>query len=57
MERNESVVRDFIAAWSRLDPKELAAYFAEDGVYHNVPTVPVAGRDAIEKMIRGFTAT
>jgi limonene-1,2-epoxide hydrolase len=56
MERNEVIVREFVAAWSRLDPKELAAYFAEDGVYHNVPTGPVAGRAQIEALIRGFTA-
>jgi limonene-1,2-epoxide hydrolase len=29
---NESIVQEFIEAWSRLDPKELAGYFAEDGV-------------------------
>jgi limonene-1,2-epoxide hydrolase len=53
---NERLVRDFIAAWSRLDPEELAGYFAEDGVYHNVPLAPVVGRERIEQMIRGFTA-
>jgi len=57
MERNEAIVREFIAAWSRLDPKELAGYFAEDGIYHNVPAGPVAGRGNIEAMIRGFTAS
>jgi hypothetical protein len=30
MQPNERVIRDFIAAWSRLDAKELAAYFTED---------------------------
>lgn len=29
---NEAIVREFIEAWSRSDPKELAGYFAEDGV-------------------------
>jgi limonene-1,2-epoxide hydrolase len=57
MECNESIVREFIAAWSRLDPKELAGWFTDDGVYHNVPTGPVAGRENVEKMIRGFIAT
>lgn len=54
MEENERIVRSFIAAWSRLDPDELAPYFAEDGVYHNMPMGPVAGRANVEKLIRGF---
>ena len=33
MADNESIIRSFIEAWSRLDPAELASYFAEDGVY------------------------
>ncbi len=51
---NETIVREFIEAWSRLDPKELASYFAEDGVYHNMPSGPVAGRENVEAMIAGF---
>jgi len=51
------IVRQFIQAWSRLDPKELAGYFTEDGVYHNMPMAPVAGRANIERMIAGFTAS
>jgi limonene-1,2-epoxide hydrolase len=57
MQENERIVRDFIAAWSRLDPKELAGYFAEDGVYHNMPAGPVAGRENVENLIRGFIAS
>lgn len=57
MESNAEIVRRFLAAWSRLDPAELAAYFTEDGVYHNMPLQPVAGRSNIEQMIRGFTAS
>jgi limonene-1,2-epoxide hydrolase len=54
---NEQVIRDFIAAWSRLDPAELAAFFAEDGCYFNIPTQPVRGRRNVEAFIRGFTST
>ena len=54
---NEAIIRRFIDAWSRLDPAELAAYFSEDGVYHNVPMQPVTGRANIEQMIRAFTAS
>ena len=51
---NEATIRDFVAAWSRLDPSELAGYFCEDGTYHNMPAAPVKGRRNIEKMIAGF---
>ncbi len=57
MEENERIIREFIEAWSRLDPKELSAYFAEDGVYYNMPTAPVEGRENVENFIRGFSAT
>jgi limonene-1,2-epoxide hydrolase len=57
MEENERIIRKFIEAWSRLDPEELAGYFAEDGVYHNMPTGPVSGRANVEKLIRGFIAS
>lgn len=54
MTDNERVIRDFIAAWSRLDAAELAGYFAEDGVYHNMPARPVAGRENVRAFIAGF---
>ncbi len=57
MEANERIVRSFIEAWSRLEPVELAAYFADDGVYHNMPMGPVSGRANVEKLIRGFIAS
>ncbi|MEQ8860549.1 MAG: SgcJ/EcaC family oxidoreductase [Pseudomonadales bacterium] len=57
MNDNERVVREFIAAWSRLDAAELAGYFTEDGCYHNIPAHPVRGRAAVEEFIRGFTAS
>jgi limonene-1,2-epoxide hydrolase len=57
MADNARVIRDFVAAWSRLDPAEIASYFTEDGVYHNIPMAPVAGRANVEKLIRGFTAS
>ena len=53
---NVAIITGFIGAWSRLDPDELAAYFAEDGCYHNIPTGPVSGRDNVRNMIAGFTA-
>ena len=43
MADNAAVVRDFIAAWSRLDVEELVGFFTEDGVYHNMPLRVVQG--------------
>ncbi len=57
MERNEQIIRDFIHAWSRLDADELAAYFSEDGVYHNMPMQPVKGRENVRRLIQGFLST
>lgn len=53
---NEKIIREFIAAWSRLDAAELAGYFADDGVYYNMPAAPVSGRANVQKMIAGFIA-
>jgi limonene-1,2-epoxide hydrolase len=57
MSENTKLIEEFCKAWSRLDPAELAGYFAEDGVYHNMPTGPVKGRQQIEEFIRGFAAS
>lgn len=54
MAANAEIVRNFIAAWSRLDAAELAGFFTEDGVYHNMPARPVAGRAAVQAFIVGF---
>ena len=54
MTDNAAIIREFIGAWSRLDADELASYFADDGVYHNMPTAPVAGRENVQKLIAGF---
>lgn len=54
MTDNAQVVRDFVVAWSRLDADELAGFFTEDGIYHNMPAKPVAGRAAVRAFIAGF---
>jgi len=54
MPDNETTVRNFISAWSRLDPNELSEFFTEDGVYHNIPTQPVKGRANVRALIAGF---
>jgi limonene-1,2-epoxide hydrolase len=54
---NEQIVREFIAAWSRLDPEELVGYFAEGGTYFNMPATPVTGHENLRKFISGFLAS
>jgi limonene-1,2-epoxide hydrolase len=50
------IIREFINCWVSLDAAALAAYFTEDGVYYNMPSAPVAGRDNIQRFITGFAA-
>jgi limonene-1,2-epoxide hydrolase len=55
MESPIDVVRRFCAAWSDNRPTaELAAFFTDDAVYHNIPMAPVTGREAIAKNIDSF---
>ena len=57
MATNEETIRAFIEAWSRLDPEEISSFFTEDGVYHNMPTDPIIGRENVKRMITGFIAS
>ncbi len=50
----ESVVRDFCAAWRRLDMDALLQFFAADAVYHNMPLEPVHGIAAIRETFGMF---
>ena len=49
------VVRRFCAAWSEnAGAGELAAFFTDDAVYHNIPLAPITGRQAIADTIASF---
>ena len=55
MESPIDVVRRFCAAWgNNMAAAELAAFFTDDAVYHNIPLTPVIGRQAIAKTIDSF---
>lgn len=54
MVENEKIIRDFIAAWSRLNTDEIVGYFSEDGVYHNMPFKPVKGHADLKAFIANF---
>ena len=61
MSDNETIVRNFVAAWSRLDAEELLGYFTDDIVYHNMPMAPLSGmamvRVGISTFLKDWTAT
>jgi len=55
---NESpieIVRRFCAVWSNGDTDEIAEFFTDDAVYHNIPVHPVTGKASIRATIAGFT--
>lgn len=54
MSDNEKTIREFIAAWSGLNADVIVSYFAEDGVYHNMPAQPVKGHAALRQFISTF---
>src|SRR3977135_90709 len=55
MESPIEVVRRFCAAWSDdIGAVELAAFFTDDAVYHNIPLAPVTGREDIANTISLF---
>jgi limonene-1,2-epoxide hydrolase len=52
MESPIELVSRFCAAWSdNMGAAELAAFFNEDAVYHNIPLAPVTGREDIANTI------
>jgi len=45
---NEEIIRRFLALWATREADAMAAVFAEDGIYDNVPNKrPMEGRQAI----------
>ena len=47
-------IRDFCAAFSRMDIDELMAFFTDDAVYHNMPGPPAQGSEAVRRTIASF---
>jgi limonene-1,2-epoxide hydrolase len=52
----DALVKEFCAAWTRMDPDELAEYFTDDGVDHNIPMAPMEGKQAIRDGLAGMKA-
>lgn len=57
MSINEQIIRDFCAVWSKLDIDAIMDFFTEDGVWHNIPMEPRAGRDNVRAAITGFMSS
>ena len=55
MSDNEETIRRFCAVWSELDVEKIVSFFAEDGVYFNIPSEPVQGHEKLRAFIQGFT--
>lgn len=51
---NETLIRDFCAAWERRDMDEILGFFTDDAVYHNIPMDPVEGHDGIRSVLEFF---
>lgn len=55
MESPIELVQKFCAAWSdNVGVAELAAFFTDNAIYHNIPLPPVTGREAIANNIATF---
>lgn len=52
----DELITEFCKRWASPDADEIAAYFTEDAVYHNIPMDPVHGREAIREFVAGFVA-
>ncbi|GAT12564.1 limonene-1,2-epoxide hydrolase [Mycolicibacterium novocastrense] len=50
----ETLVRDFLDAWTTRDLDTICSAFADDAVYHNVPVDPVAGITDIRAIFQAF---
>ena len=49
---NEAIIRRFLALWATREADAMAAAFAPDGTYDNVPNKrPMHGRDAIRQWL------
>ncbi|HJT93951.1 MAG TPA: limonene-1,2-epoxide hydrolase family protein [Mycobacterium sp.] len=53
----DELVTEFCKKWATPDPDELAGYFTDDAIYHNIPLAPAQGREAIKEFIAGFLDT
>ena len=51
------IVEEFMAAFDAQDLEKIMSFFTEDAVYHNMPTDPAEGIEAIRAAISGYLTT
>jgi limonene-1,2-epoxide hydrolase len=51
------IVRDFCAAWDRMDQNAIIAALSDDIFYHNIPMAPVEGIAAFKAFLTGFVVS
>lgn len=51
---NMVIVRTFIDTWPNLDVDRIVEFFAQNGVYHNMPMEPVRGQENLRTFIAAF---
>jgi len=54
MSDQTQLVRDFISKFNEKDVDGIMAFFAEDAVYHNMPSDPVTGLEGIRQLVSFF---
>jgi steroid delta-isomerase-like uncharacterized protein len=53
----EGLIDEYVAAWEARDADRIAAYHAEDGIFHlHSAAEPVRGREAIRETLTGLLA-
>lgn len=54
----DQIVTAFMAEFDaeHPDPEQLASYFSDDAVYHNMPMEPAEGIEAVREALTGVTA-
>ena len=53
---NTQIVERFVESWNRMDVEAIAAAFADDGVWHNIPMEPRRGRETVRIAVARFLA-
>ncbi len=48
------IVDGLMAAFNRKDVDQIMGFFTEDAIYHNMPTDPVQGTDAVRGVIESY---
>ena len=54
---NVATVEAFVDAFNRKDVDAVMSFFTDDPTYHNLPTDPVTGKEAVRTVIESFVPT